>query len=325
MSKDFDTTFSDAIDLAAAAARTPGAAAARSRGRERTVRKRIAISAMSFVLVAAGATAAFSAVSPNGGGTAHVVGTGPSSSASPSPSPSLTTGPTTSESPSPTATLTHPGTPTTTPPASNPGTTANPHQAVGAAWLAPGQMPFATTFQWTAQRADPQGASPIGQQLTPTVFYVANDTPFQTLTTCADPTSLLGRTTGAQHTDYSEPGGTGQNQASQFIFFFTDAASAQQTFTWIQSQYGSSCLAGSGVTITKTAGNGTTSATWLTVKGSSSSPDLPDYSREFFVLRGSTIAFVSIISSTSLPTSYDDTAELSAIAAHLCVYGGSCH
>ena len=64
MSKDFDTTFSDAIDLAAGAAQTAGASAARTRGRTRTMRKRIAISTMSFVLVAAGTTAAFSATSP---------------------------------------------------------------------------------------------------------------------------------------------------------------------------------------------------------------------------------------------------------------------
>ena len=142
----------------------------------------------------------------------------------------------------------------------------------------------------------------------------------------AGQSNLLGRTAGAQHTDYTASTGTGNNQASQYIFFFTDAASAQQAFTWIQSRYGPSCLAGSGATITKTAGDGVTSATWLTVKSTSTNPDLPEYSREYFVLRGSTIALVSVTSYTnSLSTSYNDTAELSSIAAHLCVYGGSCH
>ena len=134
-------------------------------------------------------------------------GASPHVTASPSPSssPSFTTSPHVSAPASPTFTPTHSGATTTTPlRLSESGTTtADPHQVAGAAWLAPGQMPFASTFQWKAMRADPQGSSPIGQQLTPTVFYVANTTSFQTLTMCADPTNLLGRTTGAQHTDYT--------------------------------------------------------------------------------------------------------------------------
>jgi hypothetical protein len=39
VSKDFDTTLADALDLTAGASQTKGAAAARSRGRQRTVRK----------------------------------------------------------------------------------------------------------------------------------------------------------------------------------------------------------------------------------------------------------------------------------------------
>lgn len=327
MPKDFDNTLSDAIDLAAGAARTAGATAARIRGRKRTVRKQIAVSTLSFVLVAVGATVAFKASASHDGGTPQMTAASPHGTASPSrtavPTQSPTATPTTTGTASETASPTHSA--PASPPSSNPATTTDPHQVVDAAWLTPELMPFAGTFTWKAMRADPQGSSPIGQQLTPTVFYIANDTSLQTLTMCADPTKLLGRTTGAQHTDYTATTGTGNNQASQYIFFFADATAAQQTFAWLQSQYGPSCLSGGGATVTKTAGNGTTSATWLTVGSASAAPDLPTYSREFFVLRGSTIALASVTSYTNkLPTAYPDAAQLSTIAAHLCVYGGPC-
>ena len=203
---------------------------------------------------------------------------------------------------------------------------ADPQKVVDAAWLTADQMPFAADFHWKTMQAVPQSSSPIGQQLTSTVFYVANNASLQSLTMCADPGKLLARTTGAQHTDFTATTGTGRNQASQYTFFFADAASARQTYTWLQSQYSSSCLLnGSGAQVTRVGTHGTTEATWLTLKGSSTLDDLPAYSREYFVLRGSTIAFVSVTSYTSsLPTSYDDAAQLSAIASRLCVYGGSC-
>ncbi len=309
MSKDFDTTLSDTIDLAAGAAQTAGASAARARGRKRTMHKRIAVSTMSLVLVAVGATVAFKVASSTGGGTPQVTATNPNVTATSSPStPSPSTSSRTSSSPS----------------SSSPATTGDPHQVVEAAWLTAGQLPFADTFHWKADQADPHGTSPIGDALTSTVFHVANNTAFQTLTMCADPVTLLGRTTGAQHTEYTATSGGLGHVSSQFIFFFSDAASAQQTFTWLQSQYGPSCMPGSGVTITKTAGDGMADATWLALKGSSGPVDLSAYNREYFVLRGNTIAYVSIESSSALPTTYDDAAQLSAIAAHLCVYGGPC-
>ena len=97
------------------------------------------------------------------------------------------------------------------------------------------------------------------------------------------------RTIGAQQAGHARPRGTA---GSQFIFFFTDAASAQQTFTWLQSQYTSACLVGgnSNVQVTKTGGDGVSSAAWLSVKKTSAGPvDMSPYNREYFVLRGSTI------------------------------------
>jgi hypothetical protein len=330
VSKDFDTTLSAAIDLAAEAAQTAGASAARIRGRQRTVRKRIAISTVSAVFVVVGATAAFKLASPHDGApqltaTSPLVTATTTAPASPSPSadPRATTSPSASSSSS-SGTIT-PSTSTSGSPSSNPAGTADPHHVVPGAWLAAAQLPFAGTFHWKAVQADPQGSSPIGQPLTATVFYVAKDTPFQALTTCADPTNLLGRTTGAQHTEYTATAAGSSNTASQFVFFFADSASAQQAFTWLQSQYSPSCATGD-MTTTKGAGDGQSSAAWFSVKGASGPIDAPAYTREYFVLRGSAIAYVSVSSGTgNLPMTHDgDAAQLSTIAAHLCVYGGPC-
>jgi hypothetical protein len=325
VSKDFDTTLSDALDLAARAARTAGPEAARIRGRKRTMHQRIALSTAAFVLVAVGASTAFAVASSNGGHTPHLTGGSPRVTTSASPSSGPTTGPTASTTASASQASSNPttsGSGSGSSPASSQPTVADPHQAVAAAWLSPAEMPFAGTFSWKATQATAQ-TSPIGQQLTPTVFYVAKDTSFQALTVCADPAKLLPRTIGAQHTEYTATSGT---VASQFIFFFADNASAQQTYTWLQSQYSSSCLvSGTGVQITKTGGDGATSAAWLTVKPGKTGPvDLSPYNREYFVLRGSTIAYVDIQSTATLPTTYDDAAQISTIASHLCVYGGSC-
>lgn len=325
MSKDFDTALSDALDSVARAARSAGPAAAQIRGRKRTMHKRIALSTVSLVLVAVGTTVAFKAA--NDGTSPHLVGANPSISVSSSP---------TTAAPTPSDSAPASSSPASTSPSASGSTTsssqtatasqpavADPHHAVDAAWLTPGQMPFANTFQWKALEATSQEV-PIGQQLTPTVFYVPNNTGFQALTMCADPAQLLSRTIGAQHSEYTATTGTA---SSQFIFFFANAGSAQQTFKWLQTQYSSACLVhGSGVTVIKTGGDGVTSAAWLSVKQGSNGPvDMSPYNREFFVLRGSTIAYVSIFSTAHLPVAYDDSAQLSTIASHLCVYGGPCN
>ena len=331
MSKDFDIALADALDHTAHAVQTNGPEAARIRGRKRTMRKRIALSTTSLVLVAIGATAAFKATSSTGG-PPQLTAASPHATASVRP----TTGPTQAASASPSSATSSPATSGSTGAIGSTGatgstssdsgtssqTTANPQKVIQAAWLTAGQLPFASTFHWKAASADSTG----GQQLTSTVAYLANNASLQTLTMCADPTKLLGRTVGAQVTAFNATTGSGNNQASQYIFFFADASAAQQTYTWLQSQYTSSCLLnGTGAQVTKTASEGATGATWLTLPGSSTLPDLPDYSREYFVLRGSTIAFVSVTSYTNtLSTTYDDGAQLSTIAAHLCVYGGAC-
>ena len=319
MSKDFDSTLSDALDLAALAARTAGPEAARIRGRKRTMHQRIAMSAAAFVLVAAGATTAFAVTFGSGGHTPHLTGGSPSvtTSASPTTSPTASTSASATAGASTSQAASNPSSSGSGSPASSQPTVADPHQVVTAAWLSPDQMPFASTFSWNVNTA------PVANRLTPTVSYVSNVSSYQALTACVDPAKLLPRTIGGQLTEYRA---TNVTVARQFIFFFSDNASAQQTFTWLQSQYSSACLvSGPTVRVTNTGGDGTTSAAWLTVKTSKSGPvDLSPYNREYFVLRGSTIAYVEIESTATLPTTYDDAAQISAIASHLCVYGGSC-
>jgi hypothetical protein len=214
----------------------------------------------------------------------------------------------------------------TAPIASGPAITADPHQVAAGAWSAASQLPFDATFRWKGVQSDPQGSSPIGQPLTATVFYIPKDTTFQALTSCADPTDLLVRTIGAQHTEYTATAPGSTDTASQFLFFFADTASARQAFNWIQAQYSPACVSGGGMTSTKSAGDGQSSAAWFSVSSTQGPGDLPSYTREYFVLRGDIIGYVLISSSTgNLPTTPDgDTAQLSTLAAHLCVYGGPC-
>jgi hypothetical protein len=326
VSKDFDSTLSDALDLAANAAQTAGPTAARIRGRQRTMRKRIALSTASLALFAAGTTAAFQATSsPHDGSPALT---------HPSPTVSVSTAPTPSAAPSQSATgaatpstVVHTGSSaSSSAPPSNTQTAADPHQVVAGAWLQLSQMPFASTFDWKADQATSQGG-PIGQALTPTVFYFPNDTSFQTLTGCGDPTAFLGRTIGAQHTEYTGTKGTGNNQASQFIFFFASATAAQQAYSWLMSQYSASCTANlnGNVQLTNPLHTGTGSV-WLTVAGvSQGGGDVPAYEREYFVVQGSTITYVRALSySQVLPTAYDDTAQLGLIESRACVIAGVC-
>lgn len=152
MSKDFDTTLSDAIELAAGAAHTAGASAARTRGRERTMRKRIIVSTTSFVLVAAGAGAAFAVTSHNGG-TPHVTAASPSVStsrtASTAPSPTPTTGPTGLPT---TGASGSPGSATTSNTPSAPASTATTTSTAAASenWLTASQLLYDSSMNWSA-------------------------------------------------------------------------------------------------------------------------------------------------------------------------------
>ncbi len=157
MAKDFDATLSDAVDLAAGAAQTPGAAAARIRGRKRTVHKRVALSATSCVLLAAVSTAAFTFSSSHGDATpqlpAATTGPGPTTAASPTPdtvpgsagssADSATTAPSTSVSSTPSTSA------SSTPTATSGGSATVP-AAPSTTWLTPSQVPYDNLMNWRA-------------------------------------------------------------------------------------------------------------------------------------------------------------------------------
>jgi hypothetical protein len=158
--KDFDATLSAAVDVAAAAAHTPGAQAARAKGRKRTMRKRIVLSTASFVIIAIGTSAAFRAASSSGTGRPTPDNTGrPTTSTSPTdPATAPTTAPTTTAgTPSTPGTASAPGTTSgTSGSATNPTGSQNstaPGSPPGPAtpsWLTPAQVPFSSLMNWTS-------------------------------------------------------------------------------------------------------------------------------------------------------------------------------
>jgi hypothetical protein len=293
------------------------------------MRQKIALSAVSLVLVAVGATTAFTLTSQHNGAPQLTTATprvttsaseNGSPSASPSTAPTQTRTQTTASSPASSSPSDTGSTNTST----SQSISADPHQVETAAWLSASEMPFASTMAWKSV-----SSSTISeQQLTTTVGYVANTTSYQALTVCGDPSKFLPQTVGAQVAAFdSTPASTGNNQATQYVFFFSNAAAAQQGYNWLRTQYTSNCsgITSTGAQVTQVGSEGSTGMAWLTQKASSGLPDLPMYEREYFVLRGDTIAYVSVISYPhTLAKSYDDAGVLSTIAGHLCVYGGSC-
>ena len=293
------------------------------------MRQKIALSAVSLVLVAVGATTAFTLSSQHNGApqltstTPHITTSASengSPSAGPSTAPTQTQAQTTASSPA----SSNPSDTGSTNTGTSQSISADPHQVKTAAWLSASEIPFASTMAWKSV-----SSSTISeQQLTATVGYVANTTSYQTLTMCGDPSTFLQQTVGAQVAAFdSTPASTGNNQATQYVFFFSNAAAAQQGYSWLRTQYTSNCagITSTGAQVTQVGSEGSSGMAWLTQKASSGLPDLPLYEREYFVLRGNTIAYVSVISYPhALAKSYDDAGVLSTIAGHLCVYGGSC-
>jgi hypothetical protein len=244
VSKDFDTTLSDAIDLAAGAAQTAGAPAARIRGRKRAVRKRIAVTTTSFALVAVCATVAFKASASNGSGTP----TAPSSgSTSPSISVSATTSASATPSLHPSATRSSPASPT----AGAPSGTApqamvpDPGRYVTGAWLSPAQLPFARAGYTTWDHADVIGTLLGGSAYGQTVEqYKANNSCSSIATASALSDGLSEALTGAQVQVFQSsnfgkiwPDGTIPAYASQYALFYPNATGAAAAMNGLSADY----------------------------------------------------------------------------------------
>jgi hypothetical protein len=254
VSKDFDTTLSDAIDLAAGAAQTPGASAARIRGRKRTVRKRIAVTTTSFALVAVCATVGFKASSssydngtPKTPSSASISPSAPapvsattSPSATPSTHPSATSSPSASSpSAGPTGT-----TPTGTTP---PVTVPDPGRYVAGAWLSPAQLPFAragyTTWDHESGTGTLLGGSAYGQTAQQ---YTASSSCSSIAPGSALADGLGQGLTGAQVQVFQSsnsgkiwPNGTIPAYASQYALFYPNAAAATAAMNALSADYAS--------------------------------------------------------------------------------------
>ena len=330
MSEDFDDALTNALDQVARNASPRGSDAAKIRGRKRAVRQKIALSAVSLAVVAISATTAFTLTAEHNGAP-QLTGATPHKTATVTASGSPSAGASTAQ----TQTQTTASSPSSTTPSdtgsASTGTStsgsvsANPHQVQSAAWLSASDMPFASTQGWSIQSSKTDSV----QQLTPTVGYIPSNTGFQALTTCGDPAAFMRQTIGGQVESFdSTPASNGNNQAVQYVFFFSSPAAAQQAYSWLQTQYtsaGCGGLVSSGAQLTEVGTDGSTGMAWLSEKGTSGWVDLPLYDREYFVVRGDTLAYVSVVSYPHLlPKTYDDAGELSTIAGHLCVYGGSC-
>lgn len=154
MAKDFDATLSDAVDLAAGAAQSPGAAAARIRGRKRTVHKRVALSATSCVLVAAVSTAAFTYSSSHGDATpqppAATTGPGPTTAASPTPDAIPGSAGSSTDSATTAPSTTAPSTSVSSTPTATSGTSATAPAVPSTTWLTPSQVPYDNLVNWQA-------------------------------------------------------------------------------------------------------------------------------------------------------------------------------
>jgi hypothetical protein len=263
VSKDFDTTLSDAIDLAAAAARTEGAHAARIRGRKRAVRKRIAVTTTTFVLAAVCVTVAVKASASNDRGTP----TAPVS-ASTSPSPSFSATPSASAAPS-----THPsGTSsahplTSAPSGSAPSVTApSPGRYAAGAWLSPTQLPFAragyTIWDHQAGVGALLGGSAYGQTVQQ---YKDSDTCSAVAPGYALGDGLSEGLSGDQvqvflssNSGQAWPDGTIPASAAQYALFYPNATAAAAAMNGLSADY-AAC---------KTEVSGTDPSTGETLAGS---------------------------------------------------------
>ena len=244
MSKDFDTTLSDAIDLAAGAAQTAGAPAARIRGRKRAVRKRIAVTTTSFVLVVVCATVACKASLSNNSGTPTAP---PSASTSPSVSVSATTSASAAPSMHPSTTPRAPAGPTaTTPSGTAPqAMVPNPGRYVTGAWLSPAQLPFTragyTIWDHSGGIGTLLGGSAYGQTVQQ---YKVNNSCSSIATASALGDGLSEALTGAQVQVFQSsnfgkiwPDGTIPAYASQYALFYPNATAATAAMNALSADY----------------------------------------------------------------------------------------
>lgn len=248
MSKDFDSTLADAIELAAHSAQLPGPSAARIRGRQRTMYKRIAVSTASLALVAVGTTTGFVLAGSNGGGSkAPVVPLASQSvSAQPSATGASSGAASTPASRTPSTSGTSAG---STSPSAGLNAAPDPGTYVAGAWLPAGSMPFSPNTGGGAAVAWQVSSNLAGNRVGGNVFEAADATTAETLPlgTSLEQCSLPGFAGGLKGTQFDAF--TGPNSGAQLnstaiaadagqgIFFFNSPHAASVAWNTISAAY----------------------------------------------------------------------------------------
>lgn len=214
-----------------------------------------------------------------------------------------------------------PGTSQTVPPAASPTPTAAASRPVVVpplgAWLAASEIPFNDSHAWSLFTGG-GGSTPIGTPEGDGVYYVSPDTVFQAITSCGDPSLLLGNTLGARQRQFTPTTGVLRDQAGQWISSYPDAAVAQAGWQHLQAAY-EQCPAHEGfsrITLTETAQSQDGMAWFLSTHGAV--VDLAPYIHEYFVLHANEITYVYVEGGGStLAATPNDALVLATIAQHL--------
>jgi hypothetical protein len=159
---------------------------------------------------------------------------------------------------------------------------------------------------------------PIGTPEGNDVYYVSPETVFQAITSCGDPSLLLGNTLGARQRQFTPTSGVLQDQAGQWISSYPDAAAALTAWQRLQSAY-AQCPSHEGlsqITLTETAQSQDGMAWFHSTHGAV--VDLAPYIHEYFVLHANEVAYVYVEGGGSaLAATPDDALVLATIAQHL--------
>ncbi len=187
-----------------------------------------------------------------------------------------------------------------------------------AAWLMASEMPFNSTHSWSLFAGNANSA-PIGTPEGNGVYYVSPNTVFQAITTCGDPSLILGQPLGAWQRIFKPTSGDSLDQAGQWISSYPDATAAQAAWQQLRAAY-AGCLAQESnpqITLTETSQTLDTMA-WFHSTNGETVGSLAPYSHEYFALHQNEISYVYVEGGGSaLATTPDDSQVLATIARHL--------
>jgi hypothetical protein len=187
-----------------------------------------------------------------------------------------------------------------------------------AAWLAASEIPYNATDSWSLVTGN-ANSTPIGRPEGNGVYYVSPDTVFQAITTCGDPSLILGQPLGARQRMFKPTSGNLLDQAGQWISSYPDATAAQTAWQQLQTAY-TGCLAHEAnpqITLTETSQTLDAMAWFHSTNGEVVGSLAPD-AHEYFVLHENQIAYLYVQGGgPALATTPDDAEVLATMAQHL--------